>query len=613
MRGMEPNSVDAIVTDPPYGLEFMGKEWDKLELRDLHGNPLRSSEDAFASSLGKQRKGGDPFIGKGIRFVAGRSMQNWHYAWAIEALRVAKPGCHLLAFGGTRTFHRLACAIEDAGWEIRDTLMWVYGSGFPKSHDVSKAIDKAAGAKREVVGTYRISGLTPDRKNFGANDRSGGQGMGFRPGDIPIAAPATDAARQWEGWGTALKPAWEPIIMARKPLEGTVAANVQKWGMGAINVDGCRVGAESHIVHGKEAGKFQPTGGTTIKDYHSVSGRWPANLIHDGSEEVLELFPETKNGSGHPTVKKRQRNKGWCNSSPGEGVDAIDNFGDSGSAARFFYCAHPDRINLLFSRAKHIMDSWKNELANTVDESLSLSNQVAASVLSGAVIVASQGAKQLSDVRGLSTSVTPSELRRISETLITAILCSEKKPSPDQSPDAPFPNGCLVNYAEIPGQTDTIEIMISRWKSDGSAVSATFKITPANSDHGGKDFASRFIYCAKASRAEREAGCEGMALRDGPSDNYGTKAVNLTRNDLGPNEVKKAANVHPCVKPLALMRYLVRLVTPPNGTILDPFMGSGTTGMAAKIEGFGFIGIEKEQEYIEIAERRIEATEWRAR
>ena len=129
MRGMEPNSVDAIVTDPPYGLEFMGKEWDKLELRDLHGNPLRSSEDAFASSLGKQRKGGDPFIGKGIRFVAGRSMQNWHYAWAIEALRVAKPGCHLLAFGGTRTSHRLTCAIEDAGWEIRDCLMWVYGSG----------------------------------------------------------------------------------------------------------------------------------------------------------------------------------------------------------------------------------------------------------------------------------------------------------------------------------------------------------------------------------------------------------------------------------------------------------------------------------------------------
>jgi len=454
MRGMEPNSVDAIVTDPPYGLEFMGKEWDKLELRDLHGNPLRSSEDAFASSLGKQRKGGDPFIGKGIRFVAGRSMQNWHYAWAIEALRVAKPGCHLLAFGGTRTFHRLACAIEDAGWEIRDTLMWVYGSGFPKSHDVSKAIDKAAGAKREVVGTYRISGLTPDRKNFGANDRSGGQGMGFRPGDIPIAAPATDAARQWEGWGTALKPAWEPIIMARKPLEGTVAANVQKWGTGAINVDGCRVGAESHIVHGKEAGKFQPTGGTTIKDYHSVSGRWPANLIHDGSEEVLELFPETISGGN---IRRKPSPSSHFGSGSNENViGTIENHGDSGSAARFFYCA-------------------------------------------------------------------------------------------------------------------------------------------------------------KASRAEREAGCEGMALRDGPSDNYGTKAVNLTRNDLGPNEVKRAANVHPCVKPLALMRYLVRLVTPPNGTILDPFMGSGTTGMAAKIEGFRFIGIEKEQEYIEIAERRIEATEWRAR
>ena len=567
--------MDAIVTDPPYGLEFMGKEWD-------HGIPAI------------------PF-------------------WT-EALRVAKPGCHLLAFGGGRTHHRLMIAIEDAGWEIRDTLMWVYGSGFPKSHDVSKAIDKAAGAKRNPSGiesSIRIPrAMSPCGKEMRDCDRS-----------IRHDIPATDAARQWEGWGTALKPAWEPIIMARKPLEGTVAANVQKWGTGAINVDGCRIAIsdeDKKDIKSKQNKRdttnniIRGFGNNTAThgDWNVSRGRWPSNFIHDGSEEVLELFPETISGGN---IRRKPSPSSHFGSGSNESViGTIENHGDSGSAARFFYCAHPDRINLLFSRAKHIMDSWKNELANTVDESLSLSNQVVASVLSGAVIVASQGAKQLSDVRGLSTSVTPSELRRISETLITAILCSEKKPSPDQSPDAPFPNGCLVNYAEIPGQTDTIEIMISRWKSDGSAVSATFKITPANSDHGGKDFASRFIYCAKASRAEREAGCEGMDAKVQPATygDIGPMDGNPRKVDTG--HIQRIRNAHPCVKPLALMRYLCRLVTPPNGTVLDPFAGSGSTLIAAIQEGFNCIGIEKDVEYVAIAEariveRRIEVTEWRAR
>jgi len=390
----------------------------------------------------------------------------------IEALRVAKPGCHLLAFGGTRTFHRLACAIEDAGWEIRDTLMWVYGSGFPKSESVSLAIDKKAcrvkleaklGRKpardefkaawagfRKVIGHNAYTNQDI-RGNAYESDRAKERER------LPslLTAPATDAAKQWEGWGTALKPAWEPIIMARKPLEGTVVANVQKWGTGAINVDGCRVGAESHIVHGKEAGKFQPTGGTTIKDYHSVSGRWPANLIHDGSEEVLELFP--------------------------------------------------------------------------------------------------------------NSSITG--------------------------------NRCIKNRVQ---------------QSMGSTPFMRGQDAPEYTDSGS---AARFFYCAKASRAEREVGCEGMEIKEtcyapmGINDDEGIKA----RGRNPENQSRKTKNFHPCVKPLALMRYLCRLVTPPNGIILDPFTGSGTTGMAAKIEGFRFIGIEKEQEYIEIAERRIEATEWRAR
>ena len=188
MKALPADSVDAIVTDPPYGLEFMGKDWD-------HGIP-------------------------GAHF--------WQ-----AALRVAKPGAHLLAFGGTRTFHRLACAMEDAGWEMRDTIGWIYGSGFPKSLDVSKAIDKAAGAEREVVGvnpTYRKMQEEGANYNLQRNPN--------------ITAPATEAAKQWAGWGTALKPAWEPVIVARKPLIGTVAENVQRYGTGAVNVDGCRVGTE---------------------------------------------------------------------------------------------------------------------------------------------------------------------------------------------------------------------------------------------------------------------------------------------------------------------------------------------------------------------------------
>jgi DNA modification methylase len=372
MRTLDPESVDSIVSDPPYGLSFMGKGWD-------HGVP-------------------------GVEF------------WA-EALRVAKPGAHLLAFGGTRTYHRLACAIEDAGWEIRDCVMWVYGSGFPKSHDVSKAIDKAAGAEREVVGKYR----SPE-------DTSGGKGRKFCHGGqqlngLPdITAPATPEARQWSGWGTALKPAWEPIIVARKPLCGTVAANVLEHGTGGINVDGCRVGTEAWSR--KATGNSTPYGSETTWNTSATPdidrsgvGRWPANLIHDGSDKVVGLFPESGNGNGRPTIAKRKRNKGWGNSSPGEGVDAIDNYGDSGSAARFFYCA-------------------------------------------------------------------------------------------------------------------------------------------------------------KASKADRDAD-----------------------------------NKHPTVKPTALMRYLCRLVTPPGGVVLDPFTGSGSTGKAAIMEGFRFIGIECEAEYVEIAKARIGAAE----
>jgi site-specific DNA-methyltransferase (adenine-specific) len=370
MREMEPASVDAIVTDPPYGLNFMARDWD-------HGVP-------------------------GERY------------W-IEALRVAKPGAHLLAFGGTRTFHRLTCAIEDAGWEIRDCLGWIYGSGFPKSLDVSKAIDKAAGAEREIVGPYRYD----NRRTEGSGPETGDNCYGqYARAPAGETAPATDAAKKWQGFGTALKPAWEPIILARAPLAGTVAATVCEHGTGALNIDACRIEAGDLPALQKNWDRVQSEkqgiASTGLKAIdlgdRAPTGRWPANLIHDGSDDVMALFPVT-------TATRTKE------------PDGRENRGGS-----------------MFLDGRH---------------------------------------------------------------------------GPDNS------------YSDA-----------------GSAA--------------------RFFYCAKASRSERGEG-----------------------------------NVHPTVKPLALMRYLCRLIAPPGGLVLDPFAGSGSTLIAAVAEGFEAVGIEKDAAYAEIARQRL--------
>ena len=296
MATMPDSCVDAVITDPPYGLSFMGKGWD-------HSVP-------------------GP-------------------AYWSEALRVSKPGAHLLCFGGTRTFHRMACAIEDAGWEIRDCIMWVYGSGFPKSLDVSKAIDNAAGAEREVVGTkLSLPGYSLAPSKGGSNTYMGISGSDGDPvKEVQITAPATDEAKQWDGWGTALKPAWEPIIVARKPLDGTVASNVLEYGTGAMNIDACRVPTEDDyqsldVTQGGDhfsIGSKKQTRGTKFEP--STFGRFPANLVHDGSDEVIALFPDTQ-----PSRKGKPRSSavpgdGWGMTHTGAEYD------DSGSAARFFYCA----------------------------------------------------------------------------------------------------------------------------------------------------------------------------------------------------------------------------------------------------------------------------------
>lgn len=291
-------SVDAVVTDPPYGLGFMGKDWD-------HGIP-------------------------GVHF--------WR-----EVLRVAKPGAHLLACGGTRTYHRLVCAIEDAGWEIRDTVMWVYGSGFPKSLDVSKAIDKEAGADRRVLGVNSNGGRHGSSK-FGQVVTDGS--------DVLVTAPATDAAKQWDGWGTALKPSWEPVTLARKPLNGTVASNVQRYGTGALNIDASRIPFDGKADEQESKNKnrradfgTEPGGNKVYGDFTTVErrnynppGRWPANLIHDGSPEVVEGFPEQESGGVPPTRPAHDSFSGFAGHTPTSGIGA-----SSGNASRFFYCAKASR------------------------------------------------------------------------------------------------------------------------------------------------------------------------------------------------------------------------------------------------------------------------------
>jgi site-specific DNA-methyltransferase (adenine-specific) len=301
MATLEADSVDAVVCDPPYELGFMGRKWDA----------------------------------SGIAY----DIEVWR-----QALRVLKPGGHLLAFSGSRTYHRMACAIEDAGFDVRDQIMWLYGSGFPKSLDVSKAIDKAAGAEREVISSRPAYGI-------GGNGCYGGHADGAI---ASVTSPATDDARRWSGWGTALKPAHEPICMARKPLAGTVAANVLRYGTGAINVDGCRVGEDvvgwggggSHLYEGG----LSRNGGTA----RPVQGRWPANVLHDGSDEATEGLRDaaryfyTAKASGedrdemigdvpknvHPTVKPTDLMRYLVRMVTPPGGLVLDPFTGSGSTGR---------------------------------------------------------------------------------------------------------------------------------------------------------------------------------------------------------------------------------------------------------------------------------------
>jgi DNA modification methylase len=332
LRGFESNSIHSVVCDPPYALVSIVKRF--------------GGENAAPA-----QHGADGLYARASAGFMGKAWDTGETAFAIEfwqeVYRVLKPGGHVAAFSGTRSYHRLACAIEDAGFEIRDQLAWIYGSGFPKSHDVSKGIDKMLGAERTKI---QKEGAPGYQRSVG-NHRPW---MDDPEHKIDSDAPATPQAAEWQGWGTALKPAWEPICLARKPLSGTVAANVLEYGTGALNIDGCRVESEKATSWGGKA-----SGGNTWNEENSglckdgearpVAGRWPANIVHDGSDEVVALFPDAPG---------QQRSVG-----PEFGAKASVNVygdyglrgeyaarGDSGSAARFFYSAKADKEDRIGSK-----------------------------------------------------------------------------------------------------------------------------------------------------------------------------------------------------------------------------------------------------------------------
>ena len=480
LKTLPENSVDSIVTDPPYELGFMGKSWDSTGIAN--------------------------------------NVEMWK-----ECLRVLKPGGHLLAFSGTRTYHRMACAIEDAGFEVRDMIEWVYGSGFPKSLNIGKAVDKLQRGNRVVdlinslleegytlkelgekagipslESSYRdwtIGGHIPEERSWermlnglGFSEKDGlniiekrivklggGNAYTFREGkNRDWEMKITKGTSEWEGWGTALKPAHEPICMARKPLEAkTVAENCLKWGTGGINIDESRVGTEEITSVGSLGKrKFQPGLGennpVVVTGTHI--GRFPANLIHDNSEEVRECFPDTGGGK-YKAPNARPRHGHKLVESDGTS-NAPDNYGDSGNASRFFK-----------------------------------------SIIYQAKASKSERNKGCEDIEEKQMNVTETNARTWNDRCKT---CGKK----------------------FVGSDNTI------------------------------------CHCPPE-----------LKITD--------------------KTVYKQKNNHPTVKPIALMEYLIKMVTPKGGLVLDPFAGSGSTLVAAKQNGYDYIGIELTEEYIPIIKARL--------
>jgi site-specific DNA-methyltransferase (adenine-specific) len=452
------NYFDAIVTDPPYGLgkepnatELM-KDWIEKGYHEITGTGFMGKEwDAFIPQ---------PIFWK-------------------EVFRVLKHGGHVLSFFGTRTYDWGVMSMRFAGFEVRDCIQWLYGSGFPKSHNISKAIDKMYGAEREVVGKkecgYQVS-ISKKRVE-----------EGYRPNltnstkEVDITAPKTNEAKQWDGWGSALKPANEPIVLARKPLEKglTIAENVLKWGTGAINIDGCRV---------------------EFTDIVNMGATQTTNNL-----SKVKFFDDDRNNLEKP----------------------IETYKSGGRFPANLILTHHEDCECI-----------ENENWNCVDDCpIKILDEQSGVLKSGAMNSIAKGGKY--NVYGTMT-----------------------------------------------------ERIVTNEASEGGA--------------------SRFFYVAKASKSERNKGLDGFKIYKQEELSSQEKTLTRVRENgtIGENpylgKTAEAKNIHPTVKPIKLMQYLIRLITPPNGIVLDPFCGSGTTGVACKLEGFQFIGLEQDEEYSKIAQARID-------
>lgn len=709
---MDADSIDAIVTDPPYGLS---KEPDIEEvLRHwLNGDDYEHGSNGF---MGRSWDS----------FVPGPAI--WR-----EAYRVLKPGGHLVAFFGTRTYDLGVMALRMAGFEIRDQLAWVFGQGFPKSHnisqklsdfrclcdgqtlpnthartetipergmrcmqeaDLSTAFDSgsecpeilqqrlseqnlrrpvdgdepgeriergeepgmerwgdAETASRELFGRPVCSvsaGGAPDgperRLYHGASvsdgsnvrfsDDPNGSGQSYRSRPVEQSSEQSGTVanqrgpQTWRGWsicrgcgkptipeglGSALKPAYEPIVLARKPIASTVAANVLQYGTGAINIDATRIGeGESRpMLSGGMARKSAPVYGsfanTEITAFETTKGRWPANLCHDGSPEVLAEFPVTTSGKMKAgTVRAAQDEAGSvCYGTFGGRATDTDTPGDSGSAARFFKSAELGDEDWLAQNLPHV-------LANIADNHLSLRSLFDAFALGLAVNSDHRAEMRLNDCPALSIPATLNESKRIGEMLIGLMPLIESAFSQESPPTKLSLSLNLARFVADLTPTGITLTMTDLLISSGFVGPITFNITPTSLDRGARDCGpsmARFKYCAKASKTDRNEGLDD--LPPGPSaasqfrPNHAEGAAN--GEDGNPyGRWSPVRNIHPTVKPTDLMRWLVRLITPPGGTVLDPFAGSGSTGKAAILEGFSFVGCEMTPEYADIARRRID-------
>ena len=542
LRTMADNSLDSCVCDPPYHLTSIVKRFGAGNAAPAKVGQTGVYARSSRGFMGKTWDGGD------IAFQP--------ELWA-EVLRVLKPGGYLVAFSGTRTYHRMACAIEDGGFDIRDQLAWVYGSGFPKSHDVSKGIDKAGGHKR----------ATEYEPNFGNN--TFGKGMGGGKHGASSDPAVTDAARQWQGWGTALKPAWEPICLARKPIEGTNVENVLRWGTGALNVDGCRVVTADDLNGGTYAratsvsGKSGSLGGGPLKNAAGVfvqpTGRWPANLVHDGSDEVLAAFPQTKGSANGGSAERNSQasEEYWGEGGGGfkQGRSTIGH-GDSGSAARFFYTSKAGENDRIYSRVEEVKLQWISasgpcQVKLQADTELSLEK---------AIVVSAS-----TDGNGWNTFLSGSTIEALFQTASKFIIAT-KTSSTTTSRIWSFLTRLLTNACIAGASCETVS--------------------------GG-------------SRAESaESGAQSITIILGkmaslPGASHALSGTPFTIS------VCERLHSHPTCKPVDLMRWLVRLVTPPKGTCLDPFAGTGTTGEAAWREGMNAVLIEREPEYQADIARRM--------